>query len=107
MIFCTRLLNVQCSPQLNLPAYNQYAIVVSLKEIYIFIYLFIYFIYFLFKETIHTWSLAFAHAHTHTAKAIFSLKKRYIPGVGHLRMRTHWWSRVITPLTQQAGRSVS
>ena len=41
MIFCTRLLNVQCSPQLNLPAYNQYAIVVSLKEIYIFIYLFI------------------------------------------------------------------
>ena len=41
MIFCTRLLNVQCSPQLNLPAYNQYAIVVSLKEIYIF-YLFIY-----------------------------------------------------------------
>ena len=43
MIFCTRLLNVQCSPQLNLPAYNQYAIVVSLKEIYIFIYyLFIY-----------------------------------------------------------------
>ena len=45
MIFCTRLLNVQCSPQLNLPAYNQYAIVVSLKEIYIFILFIIFIIY--------------------------------------------------------------
>ena len=41
MIFCTRLLNVHCSPQLNLPAYNQYALVVSLKEIYIYIFFFL------------------------------------------------------------------